>query len=202
MIDGWLHDVRFALRLLRKSPLFTATAALSLAVRVGANTTIFWVASAMLVRPMPGLAEPDRLVDIGRSSRGATFDTVSFPDYTDLRDRPTSFTGIYAHEIEPTPMSLGGEAGAERIYGSVVTANYFSVLGTVPHLGRLLQPDDDNHANPVAVSASISGRDGSGPIPESSDGRSRSTPPRSRSSASPRAVFRGRRSSREICGCR
>jgi putative ABC transport system permease protein len=81
MIDSSLHDVRFAERLLRKSPLFTTTAALSLAIGIGANTTIFSVASAMLLRPMPGLAQPDRLVDIGRSSRGAAFDTVSFPIY-------------------------------------------------------------------------------------------------------------------------
>ena len=153
MIDTWLHDIRFALRLLRKSPLFTATAAASLAIGIGANTTIFSVGSAMLLRPMPGLAQPDRLVDIGRASRGATFDTVSFPNFADLRERATSFSGIYASEIEPTPLSLGGEGGAERIYGSVVTANYFSILGTVPHLGRLLRPEDDSAigANPVAV---------------------------------------------------
>ena len=58
MIDGWLHDVRFALRLLRKSPLFTATAALSLAIGVGANTTIFSVASAMFSAPCPGSRSP------------------------------------------------------------------------------------------------------------------------------------------------
>ncbi|MBA2304005.1 MAG: ABC transporter permease [Acidobacteria bacterium] len=75
---------------------------------------------------------------------------------SELRRRPRprdSFTGIYAHEIEPTPMSLGGDGGAERTYGSVVTANYFTVLGTVPHLGRLLRPEDDSAigAHPVAA---------------------------------------------------
>lgn len=159
MLDTWLQDVRFALRLLRKSPLFTATAALSLAIGIGigANATIFSAGSAMLLRPMPGLAHPDRLVDVGRVSRGAAFDTVSYPNYADLRDRTTSFSGLYAYELEPTPMSLaadsGADGGAERVYGVVVTANYFSVLGTSAHLGRLLVPQDDGAvgANAVAV---------------------------------------------------
>ncbi|HJR59659.1 MAG TPA: ABC transporter permease [Vicinamibacterales bacterium] len=143
MIDAWRHDVRFALRLLRKSPLFTATAALSLAIGIGANSTIFSVASAMLLRPMPGLAQPDRLVDIGRAGRGgATFDTVSYPNYSDIRDRVTTLSGVYAQQLEPTPMSLGGNGDAERVYGALVSSNYFSILGTTPHLGRLLRPQD------------------------------------------------------------
>ena len=151
MLDTWLHDVRFALRLLRKSPLFTATAALSLAIGIGANTTIFSVASAMLLRPMPGLAHADRLVDVGRSSRGASFDTVSYPNYVDIRDRTTMLTGVYAHQIEPTAMSLGGDGGAERIYGTLVSGNYFETLGTTPALGRLLRPGDDTGAGAGGV---------------------------------------------------
>lgn len=85
MLETWRQDTRFALRLLWKSPLFTLTAVLSLAIGIGANATIFSVGSAMLLRPMPGLAEPDRLVDVGRVSRGAGFDTVSYPNFIDLR---------------------------------------------------------------------------------------------------------------------
>ena len=151
MIDTWLHDVRFALRLLRKSPLFTTTAALSLAIGIGANTTIFSVASAMLLRPLPGLADADRLVDIGRSSRGASFDTVSYPNYADIRDRVTQLTGVYAHQIEPSPMSLGGHAEAERVYGTLVSGNYFQTLGTTPASGRLLRPEDDTRSGDHAV---------------------------------------------------
>ena len=67
MLDPWLQDARFALRLLRKTPLFTLTAVISLAVGIGANSMIFSIASAMLLRPMPGMSSPERLLDIGRS---------------------------------------------------------------------------------------------------------------------------------------
>lgn len=152
-MTSWLHDIRFALRLLRKSPLFTVTAALSLAIGIGANATIFSVGSAMLLRPLPGLAAADRLIDIGRASRGATFDTVSYPNFADIRDRVTTLSGVYAHQIEPSPMSLGGGGEAERVYGTLVSGNYFSILGTTPHLGRLLRPEDDGApgASPVMV---------------------------------------------------
>jgi putative ABC transport system permease protein len=153
MFETWLQDARFAVRLLWKSPLFTATAALSLAIGIGANATIFSVGSALLLRPMPAISGTDRLVDIGRHRGDDEFDTVSYPNYKDIRDRATSFSGIYAYMIEPTPMSLGGPGGAERIYGMLVTGNYFDTLGVRPHLGRMLRPEDDAApgASPVAV---------------------------------------------------
>lgn len=154
MIDTWLHDVRFALRLLARTPVFTATAALSLAIGIGANTTIFSVASALLLRPLPGLASPHRLVDIGRISRGGDFDTVSYPNYADIRDSVTTFSGVFAVQIEPSPMSLGVAGEAERVlYGVLASGNYFPTLGTRPLTGRLLRPDDDTTGagSPVTV---------------------------------------------------
>ena len=152
MSDTMLHDVRYALRMLRQSPLFAITAALSLAIGIGANTTIFSVASAMLLRPMPGLTRPDRLVDIGRTQDGRGFDTVSFPNYRDLRQRTTSLEGVYSYRVEPEPMSLATGGDAERVYGTIVSANYFAVLGVRPLLGRLLQDSDDQEgAHEVVV---------------------------------------------------
>ena len=154
MLESVLQDVRYGWRLLRRSPLFTVTSALSLAIGIGANTTIFSVASAMLFRPLPGLDDPARLVDIGRTQSGTGFDNSSYPNFRDLRARVTILSDVYAIKLDAQPMGLGGQDGAERIYGSQVTANYFAVLGTKPVLGRLLIDEDDRGApgeHPVLV---------------------------------------------------
>jgi predicted permease len=148
------QDVRHGFRLLRRSPIFTLTAALSLAIGIGANTTIFSIASAMLFRPLPGIVEHGRLVDIGRTQNGRDFDNSSYPNYRDIRARVTTLTDVYAIKLEAQPMGLGGRDGAERIYGSIVSGNYFSVLGTRAHAGRLLSDADDEGApgsHPVMV---------------------------------------------------
>ncbi len=153
MFERAFQDFRFAIRLLRASPLFTITAALSLAIGIGANTTVFSIANTLLLRPLPGLASPDRLVDIGRTQRGEGFDTVSHHYYRAVRERATTLSGIYAVHLEPTPMSLGGRSEAERVYGTMVSGSYFPTLGTRPALGRLLNDQDDvtYGAHPVAV---------------------------------------------------
>jgi predicted permease len=149
------QDVRYGIRLLRRSPLFTATAALSLAIGIGANTTIFSVASAILLRPLPGLSEPDRLVDMGRTRAGRdSIDNATFPNYLDVRERVTTVDGVYAYRLEPQPISLGDAQEAERIYGQPVSGNYFRTLGTVAVKGRLLNDDDDRFdaANVAVIS--------------------------------------------------
>ena len=154
MFDSVWQDLRYGIRLLRRSPLFTLTAALSLAIGIGANTTIFSAASAMLLRPLPGIAEPGRLVDIGRTQNGRDFDNSSYPNYRDIRARVTTLTDVYAIKLDAQPMGLGGQDGAERIYGMIVSANYFPVLGTRAHAGRLLNDADDEGApgsHPVLV---------------------------------------------------
>ena len=84
------------------------TAALSLAIGIGANTTIFTIANALLFKPPSGVAEPGRLVDVGRSQDGRGFDNGSYPNYLDIRARNTVFSGIYAYRLGAEPMSLGG----------------------------------------------------------------------------------------------
>jgi predicted permease len=143
MLNPTLRDLQYGFRLLRRSPLFTLTATLSLAIGIGANTTIFSLASALLLRPLPGLSDPSRLVDIGRTQDGGGFDNSSYPNYKDYRERQTSMTDVYAYRTEPQPMSLASSSDTVRIYGSVVSANYFRVLGVRPLLGRMLQDSDD-----------------------------------------------------------
>ena len=153
MFDSWLQDLRYAVRLLRRNPLFALTAVLSLAIGIGANTTIFTIANALLFKPPLGVADASRLVDVGRSQDGQGFDNDSYSNYLDIRARNTVFSGIYAYRLGPEPMSLRGKDGAERIYGEMVSTNYFNVLGTPPHIGRLFTSDDSEQpgATPLAV---------------------------------------------------
>ena len=146
MLDSWFQDIRYAARLVRRNPLFALTAALSLAIGIGANTTIFTIANALLFKPPAGVVEPGRLVDVGRSQDGQGFDNGSYPNYLDIRARNTVFTDIYAYRFGAEPLSLGGRDGAERIFGDMVTTNYFAVLGTRPFVGRLFSPADGEQA--------------------------------------------------------
>ena len=144
---AWLADlrwdVRYAARLLRRNPAFALTAIVSLAIGIGANTTVFTVADAVLFRDPAGVAAPDRLVDIGSSRNGYGFGTISFPTYLDVLERSRTLEGVYVHPMFPQAMTLAepstGPAAApvERVFGSVVSANYFAVLGATPALGQL-----------------------------------------------------------------
>ena len=143
MTDAITQDARYAIRMLRRSPAFTTVAVLSLAIGIGANTAIFSLANALIFRPLPGLSDVGHLVDIGRTQSGRGFDTTNYPNYKDVRARTTTLADVYAYRIEPLPMSLSGPDGAERVYGFMVTGNYFKILGTQPELGRLFTDADD-----------------------------------------------------------
>ena len=142
-----LGDLGYAFRQLRKSPGFTAVAMLTLALGIGANTVVFSVANALLLRPLP-VERPDQLVFLENAHYGPS---QSFPNYKDLRDRNRSFAGFVAMRI--SPMDLQSSAGADRVWGYLVTGNYFDVLGVKPVLGRLFRQSDDRQpgASPYAV---------------------------------------------------
>jgi predicted permease len=150
------RDMRHAARLLRRNPVVTITATVSLAIGIGANTTVFTVANALLFQPPPGVAGASRLVDIGSTRGGVGFGPSSYPDYLDIRQRATALDNVYAYSRFPQAMSVGGADNGVRvdsIFGNVVTVNYFSVLGAVPAVGRLFGAGDSDQlgASPVAV---------------------------------------------------
>jgi predicted permease len=149
-MEALWQDIRYAARRLAKSYAWTALAVLALAAGIGANTAIFSLINAVLLRPPAGIEAPDQLVAFERLQDGTSYDSFSYPDYRDFRDRSQSFSGLAAHV--GTPLSFAGHT-TERLRGDVVTGNYFSVLGAQPALGRLLQPEDDQNvgAHPVAV---------------------------------------------------
>jgi len=150
------RDMRHAARLLRRDPLFTATAVLSLAIGIGANTTIFTVGNALLFRAPASVADPGALLDIGTRTPGGGFGNSSYPNYLDLRRRVTTLDGVYASGLFPRAMSLSGagdSAATERVFATPVTGNYFAVLGTTAAAGRLFDADavERPGADPVIV---------------------------------------------------
>ena len=156
------QDLRYALRMLVKAPAFTAVAVLTLALGVGANTAIFTVVNALLLKTLPVKA-PQELVAVGNpASYGSRWhgspstDFFSYPLYRELRDRNSVFSGVIAasseDDIDADASSMGA-ASSERITLRLVSGNYFSVLGVGAAAGRVLTESDDaqDGANPVVV---------------------------------------------------
>ncbi|HVF24145.1 MAG TPA: ABC transporter permease, partial [Pyrinomonadaceae bacterium] len=145
-----LQDLRYGLRMIAKAPGFTVLAMLALALGICANTTIFSLINGLLLRPLTGVKEPDRLVAVYTSDYSSgLYGGSSYPDYIDLRKQADAFENLAAYT--PTLLNATGKAETERLNGSVVTGNYFEVLGVRPHLGRTLQPADDQPANAQIV---------------------------------------------------
>jgi len=149
-LDVLLHDIRFGLRMLRKSPGFTLVAVLSLALGIGANTAIFSFIDAVLLRMLP-VREPNSLVIVDALTRQGTHDLFSHTDYKWLDKHNDIFAGLLASSIQEFLLDLGGHK--EKIPGEFVSGNYFSVLGVQPILGRAISPDDDTAPgrHPVVV---------------------------------------------------
>ncbi len=143
-------DLRLAVRLLVKSPAFTLVAGVSLALGIGANTTIFSLLNALLLQPLPG-REPARLATVYTSDfSGPLYSASSYPDYLDFRAQAGSFDGLAAFGVLPVVMTDRGES--RRVVGQFVSGNFFEVLGLGAAYGRALPPaEDDPGAPPAAV---------------------------------------------------
>ncbi|MGB6903217.1 MAG: ABC transporter permease, partial [Acidobacteriaceae bacterium] len=137
MLQNLLQETRYALRQLFHHIAFTVLAVLTLALAIGANSTIFSWISATLLHPIPGATQSDRMLTITRGERNEhPSPPFSFPDYADLRDHTQTLSGLAGYHDDY--MAITGIGKPERIYGALVSANYFSVLGVRPALGRLL----------------------------------------------------------------
>ncbi len=152
-----LQDIRYGVRMLLKQPGFALIAVVALALGVGANATIFSFVNGLVLRPIEGVTEPERLAAVYTSDYDSgIYGASSYPDYVDFRDQVDAFEGLAA--CEETVMSLTGVDEAERLRGAYVTGNYFDVLGVGARFGRMLQPADDvtPGAHPVvAISHSV-----------------------------------------------
>ena len=135
-------DLRHAVRLLGRSPIFTITSVVSLALGIGAAATIFSLSDALLFEPTVGVRAPHEVIDIGRANRPGGFDNMSHPMYRYLREHSRT-VDIAAVDFGGGPMSLGLEGSSERVIGTLVSGNYFDVLGTRAALGRFFRADED-----------------------------------------------------------
>ena len=149
-MDTLRQDVRQAARLLVKHPGFTAVAVLSLALGIGANTAIFSLVNALLLRPM-AVARPSEIVSVFTSDfSGPRYGASSYPDYLDFR-RVDALSGLAAWA--PTPVALAAGSESQRMFAEAVSANYFDVLGVRPVLGRGFVPEEDAGPHAVVVLA-------------------------------------------------
>jgi putative ABC transport system permease protein len=139
-----MTELRFAFRQLQKSPSFTIVAVLALAIGIGANTAIFSVVNAVLLKPLP-FPQPDQLVAFGsidvRDSRASSLDALSVPDFADFRAHNRSFTHLAIYH-ERT-YALAGSAQAQSLRGHRVSADFFNVLGVQPEIGRTFRTEEE-----------------------------------------------------------
>lgn len=151
LMTDLIADARHAGRQLRRNPAFSATVLVTLALGIGANTAVFSIADRALLR-RPPVRDPHQLAAVYTTCRrGFTKCSSSYPDFVDYRDRSRSFEDMAGYSW--VPLNVGDDEGARLATGQVVTGNYFGLLGTRAHLGRLIVPDDDRRdgATPVAV---------------------------------------------------
>src|SRR5262245_7420449 len=151
--EDMFQDLRFGVRMLMKSPGFALVAVFSLALGIGANTSVFSLLDALLLKPLP-VKQPEQLVIVGTQApdqTGRVSSSYSYPVFREMREKNTVFSDIFARAGVQLSLSSGGQT--ERVLGEVVSGNFFSALGMNPLLGRLLTEEDDRTpgGSPVAV---------------------------------------------------
>jgi predicted permease len=141
-LETFLQDIRFSLRVLRKSPGFAITAVLTLALAIGANSVVFSVMNAFLLRPL-NVPRAQSLYELQHGDEASGFQ--SYPDYLDLRDRNRSFDGLAAWTVASAGLDTGKDAS--RVWAEAASGNYFDVLGIQPYLGRFFHGSDEHGPN-------------------------------------------------------
>ena len=140
-IERLLADVGFAARKLRKSPGFTITAILTLALGIGANVVVFSVLNGLILRPLD-VPQPENLFQVVHGKGKMDWTSQSYRDYLDYRDRDSSFTGLMAYQVQRVGLSVG--KSSTRSWGFAASGNYFDVLGLEPVLGRFFHATDEH----------------------------------------------------------
>jgi predicted permease len=147
-LDSLSHDVRFALRQMRRSPGFALTAVLTLALGIAANVIVFGVLEALVLRPID-VPHGDQVMTLARTDQ--TYPIFSYPEVRDVREGNTVFSGVAAWGVDNFGLEANGVT--RPVWGDTVSGQYFEVVGIKPFLGRLLQRADDDH--PGASEAAV-----------------------------------------------
>lgn len=149
-METLVQDIRFGFRRLIKTPGFAVIAVLSLALGIGANTAIFSLVNMILFRPLP-VANPKQVVSVSAVGKDGQFAAFSHPNYLDFRDRNEVLSGLLAYRF--VGLSLSRNGNNEKLWGYLVSGNYFDLLGVKPALGRTFLPEEDKTrlSHPVAV---------------------------------------------------
>jgi predicted permease len=148
LVEDLVKDLAFALRLLRRSPAFALTAVLSLALGIGANTAIFSLVDAVLLRSLP-VERPHELVFVQAAGTEGRGGAPPYPCFERFRDEASSFSGMAAFAADELKVEVDGTL--EQVFGQVASGSYFDVLGLKPVTGRLFTMDDERLDPPVAV---------------------------------------------------
>jgi predicted permease len=147
--DNLFHDIKFAIRQLRRNPSFTFVAIVTLALGIAANSTIFSWINSTLLDPIPGIAHTSDMITIMRGERSEhPTPPFSYMDFADLRDSTRTLAGLLAYHDDYMAITESGKP--QRIYGAVTSSNYFEVLGVRPILGRSLESTAPNERLGVA----------------------------------------------------
>src|SRR5712672_2185345 len=150
-LDSLWQDLRIGLRMLRRSPGFSALGIFCLTLGIGANATVFSWVEGILFRPYPLVAHQERLFAVAVTVQGERIDLLSWPDFLDLRRNCTLCEDSFVSKITSSTLNIGDHA--EVTTGSIVSANYFDAIGVHPILGRGFEAGEDvgNNSNPVVV---------------------------------------------------
>ena len=138
-----LDDLRYGFRTLRRSPGYTVTAVVILALAIGANATIFSLVEHLFLASPAHVTEPERLVRVNRTTDMSAFGSLAYPDYQHYRDHNGVFDGLLAYDPDGILISVGYRQQRRSDRGWFVSANYFDVLGVTPAEGRFFRPDED-----------------------------------------------------------
>jgi predicted permease len=151
-MSSFQDDLQYSLRMLRKSPGFAAVAILTIAIGIGASTTIFSWIRAVLLNPLPGAGARERVVALESLTPDGDWVPTSYLDFRDLRDNSKMLESMTV--AQPIALAVGNEKSVERIWGETVSGNFFEVLRIKPELGRFFsssEVDHEQNAHPVVV---------------------------------------------------